>query len=652
MSSEASTKVEQWLAEARQAQSSGGDASVVLHQLLAADIKSEIKATAKKKREMQEAALSRLQNDAATRAISRASQAEASSAATSSSAVAEELLAVSCGADGPGTPGDVRTYIDQSRQRGKGELLSHLGSNREFEAATINTKEAWAPVASPNSARTPSTGGEKPLPPPKDDEDSSPPAPKQLSYHELLYREGMVGKQEREKWRNEAADVLAARELQACTFRPAVSDTSKRIVAEARALGQDGGGLRLDQRTEHILAEQRLRRQRLAEVVEKQRQSESLSPSAVAAAAAAARSPPAASSSDGAGLCTSPEAEGNEAGKSVCRVSNAAFAEGLARSEQHRRARQQQAKSDTLFAMRQSHGETFKPSINPRSRAMADSRWWQQPPSRPPSARGATRKASEGSKVSHAAAAHHAAAAASKARSAAAAATASAASVNSAANAVAEPQRCARSVGSLPSSGKMGEASEAGEAATNGVLPAPPPPAPPPSAIPPPATRTRDASSFGAPPDPPDTPDPLRAFVSRLDGEVARRRLHALEAEAKAADAAREAAAPRKLSAKSEQLAKARRRVTAGLHEPTHHVSPEALAASASASGEAELTFSPTLVASDSQQRPGGRRDVYQELYAQAEEWRREKARKRLESARAAARKFTFEPATNANMSL
>jgi len=142
----------------------------------------------------------------------------------------------------------------------------------------------------------------------------------------------------------------------------------------------------------------------------------------------------------------------------------------------------------------------------------------------------------------------------------------------------------------------------------------------------------------------------LRAFVSRLGSEEVERRRHmAKEAEDREAEAVRHAAAPRRLSPRSEQLARARRRFTAGVHEPIRHVSPESLKAAASARGLEELTFAPTLVSSPELRRAAAskrRGNVHDALYSVADEWRATRERKRIESARVAMVGCTFEPST------
>ena len=70
-----------------------------------------------------------------------------------------------------------------------------------------------------------------------------------LSYQELLYAEGMVGKAEHEKWRVEASRLLKAEEIRECTFSPRISATSRHIVREARATAPEGSPIlaRVDQ---------------------------------------------------------------------------------------------------------------------------------------------------------------------------------------------------------------------------------------------------------------------------------------------------------------------------------------------------------------------------------------------------------------------
>jgi len=78
------------------------------------------------------------------------------------------------------------------------------------------------------------------------------------SYQELLYEEGMLGKEEREKWRQESVNLLSACEQRECTFRPRLNDNSRDLMR---------GQPPLTERTEEVLETQKARRQALADVV-------------------------------------------------------------------------------------------------------------------------------------------------------------------------------------------------------------------------------------------------------------------------------------------------------------------------------------------------------------------------------------------------
>ena len=638
----ATSKVDSWLREARQAQQSGADPNQILKSLIEADIASEARAASKASAAAARATLQRLQEIASAKSLElRASLASSRGEFT----MADDDTggaggSMSISVEGQPQPGDVRTYIARSSQRNKGSLLSQLGANREFEASALNAKDAWAAIGTAGAASSPPTAAASST---KRSPVAAPPAG--FSYHELLYREGMEGKTERENWRREAADVLIATELKACTFRPAVCDGSTKLVSEKP-------WLRLDRRAGRVLAEQQKRRQQLCEHVERERQRR------------------ATGDGNGGGGATAASIAASLSGAVVASSSRSdpAFVAALAAREQLRRARRQQARSDAAFSDRKRHGETFAPKINPRSRDLAPrdrSKGWG--PSPTPrgrekvfnaaaearleaavevvvEARAATAEADRQSWVQKAQAnkarwerseqlepAVGAASAVGGNEQAADAATADAAADAPSSMIAADDEGSADAAATDP----LTVITAAAAASDVGDLPPPLTPPPPPA---PPA----------APAPVPPPPDPLRAFVSRLGSEEVERRRHmAREAEDREAEAVRQAAAPRRLSPRSEQLARARRRFTAGVHEPIRHVSPESLKAAASARGLEELTFAPTLVSSPELRRAAAserRGNVHDALYSVADEWRATRERKRIESARVAMVGCTFEP--------
>ena len=655
----ATSKVDSWLREARQAQQSGADPNQILKSLIEADIASEARAAAKASKAAARATLQRLQEIASVKSLElRASLASARGEGTmAGDDTGGAGGSMSISGEGQPQPGDVRTYIARSSQRNKSSLPSHLGVSCEFEASTLNAKDAWAAIGTAGAASSPPTAAASST---KRSPVAAPPAG--FSYHELLYREGMEGKTERENWRREAADVLIATELQACTFRPAVCDGSTKLVMEKP-------WLRLDRRAGRVLAEQQKRRQQLCEHVERERQRQ------------------ATGGGNGGGGATVASLAASLSGAVVGNSSRSdpAFVAAYAAREQLRRARRQQARSDAAFSDRKRHGETFAPNINPRSRDLAPRdrpKGWG--PSPPPRGREKVAKAAVEARleaavelVAEAPAATAEAdrqswvqkAQANKARWEAsvqfepAVGAASAVGGSGRAADAATADAAADAPSSMIAAADEGSAdagatdpmtiiTTAAAASDVGDLPPPltppPPPPPPPAAPAAPAAPAVPAAPAAPAPVPP--PDPLRAFVSRLGSEEVERRRHmAKEAEDREAEAVRHAAAPRRLSPRSEQLARARRRFTAGVHEPIRHVSPESLKAAASARGLEELTFAPTLVSSPELRRAAAskrRGNVHDALYSVADEWRATRERKRIESARVGMVGCTFEPST------
>lgn len=168
------------------------------------------------------------------------------------------------------------------------------------------------------------------------------------AYHELLYAEGMLGKAERAKWREEAQSILLAQELDGCTFEPHLNGHSEELVALAR----DGDARPLSERAMDVLEEQKERRLRLAQELEDERRRDAARPPK-SSSAAAPRSPE-------------------------------AFLEDVARRAQESRESKQRLASDTLYARyRKAHApfggwsavERTPPSSSKAAAAAASSHW-------------------------------------------------------------------------------------------------------------------------------------------------------------------------------------------------------------------------------------------------------------------------------------
>ena len=86
------------------------------------------------------------------------------------------------------------------------------------------------------------------------------------SYHELLYQEGMLVLEERERWREEGRTVLAARDAQACTFEPRLNTNSRAIMRAHE------GRERLDRRAGEIQDELRMKKQHLMNITQREEQ--------------------------------------------------------------------------------------------------------------------------------------------------------------------------------------------------------------------------------------------------------------------------------------------------------------------------------------------------------------------------------------------
>ena len=118
----ATSKVDSWLREARQAQQSGADPNQILKSLIEADIASEAKEAAKATAAAARATLQRLQEIASAKSLElRASLASSRGEFT----MADDDTggaggSMSISVEGQPQPGDVRTYIARSSQRNKG----------------------------------------------------------------------------------------------------------------------------------------------------------------------------------------------------------------------------------------------------------------------------------------------------------------------------------------------------------------------------------------------------------------------------------------------------------------------------------------------------------------------------------------------------
>jgi hypothetical protein len=150
----ATSKVDSWLREARQAQQSGADPNQILKSLIEADIASEARAAAKASKAAARATLQRLQEIASVKSLElRASLASARGEGTmAGDDTGGAGGSMSISGEGQPQPGDVRTYIARSSQRNKSSLPSHLGVSCEFEASTLNAKDAWAAIGTAGAA--------------------------------------------------------------------------------------------------------------------------------------------------------------------------------------------------------------------------------------------------------------------------------------------------------------------------------------------------------------------------------------------------------------------------------------------------------------------------------------------------------------------
>lgn len=347
-----------------QARADGPLSREALTQLLAADIRAEVQTKARQTRERKEAALARLQDDASCKVTKLRSPATESPSE-----------------DMPSS--DVRTHIRGSSAR-DAKYMSRIAASKVHEAEALSGSHgprlAWtANLSSRANAHS------------------------SMSYQEHLYREGVLGRAEQLKWRDEALEVLAAHELSECTFQPAVNDKSRSLVADARAIeraaGGESAGLRLDQRIGAVLEEKRARRQELMQHVEAERRHElekkpppSLPPAPSKAVVARGGDTGARSAREGdtggsgAGRVG---AKGGSGGISSGGArSTAEFLEEVQRREDERRARLQRVKSNVNYARRKEGQETFAPKLNNKSRALSGphGRVWQSmmPPSPPP----------------------------------------------------------------------------------------------------------------------------------------------------------------------------------------------------------------------------------------------------------------------------
>ena len=352
-------KVRGWIKDAHSLQrEEGTDPAAYLRDVLARDIEAEARAQAKGSR-----ARAKVAREATRRLADDATDKATRSRGGESSLVEDSF----CGSGAfTGAPGDVRTYINGEA---KAKHLSSIAQAKEAEAASLNLKmgvpEAWAvegtAAPAPGACLSLSSSGPRGLAPTY-----------QPTYHELLYREGMVGLAEREKWRGEAIDVLNAKELTDCTFHPQINETSKSLVAEARGGRTDA---RIDLRAQEVLAEQRMRRRLLVEHVEEQRRASVLSISMRSAAREGHRQGSRQVSgihSAGGGGGGDGGDDGDGDGSSTATGAGRArlFAENVELREAERRARMQQVRSNVNYQSSRQAGETFAPTTNEHSRML------------------------------------------------------------------------------------------------------------------------------------------------------------------------------------------------------------------------------------------------------------------------------------------
>jgi len=263
-----------------------------LREALEADIKEELRATAQQRKTGSDAT-ARLYKDAQRRA--------------------NKSLA---GAAPPaGTPPSPKDAAAQARSAA---LLSEMEARKQSEAHSLNLKSGLREVPALYRVGRPAS----PLP--------------DKSYQELLYEEGMLGKEERERWRSESCTLLKACEQRECTFSPSIN-------AHSRALASGTPPLR--RRAAEVLEEQRARRQQLVHTVE---------------------------------LAQRPDPPRSQRGASSLSVSSGGTSGGRTHeqvvSELARRGEQLERKKQEARAAAEAEaraGETFSPVVRPRARSVS-----------------------------------------------------------------------------------------------------------------------------------------------------------------------------------------------------------------------------------------------------------------------------------------
>ena len=263
-----------------------------LREALEADIKEELRATAQQRKTGSDAT-ARLYKDAQRRA--------------------NKSLA---GAAPPA--GTLLSPKDAAAQARSAALLSEMEARKQSEAHSLNLKSGLREVPALYRVGRPAS----PLP--------------DKSYQELLYEEGMLGKQERERWRSESCTLLKACEQRECTFSPSIN-------AHSRALASGTPPLR--RRAAEVLEEQRARRQQLVHTVE---------------------------------LAQRPDPPRSQRGASSLSVSSGGTSGGRTHeqvvSELARRGEQLERKKQEARAAAEAEaraGETFSPVVRPRARSVS-----------------------------------------------------------------------------------------------------------------------------------------------------------------------------------------------------------------------------------------------------------------------------------------
>jgi hypothetical protein len=182
--------------------------------MLAEDIRVEASAASRERRFARESTLARLQRDASQRAEQRCVEKTSSlhaSLASASKAWPEGLRREGGARNGP----RAEPLIDPPKRA--------PNVDAPFSPSSTAPQHAIAEAAAPKH-----------------------------TFQEVLYREGMVTRQERARWREAAQALLLEKENEQCTFQPALNAQSARLVAQARS-SEAAKAPRLGHRLERIV---------------------------------------------------------------------------------------------------------------------------------------------------------------------------------------------------------------------------------------------------------------------------------------------------------------------------------------------------------------------------------------------------------------